>query len=225
MLLRPFRPELLTPADAPVLAAVAERYGEGWMSELLAEWDLGGSRGWYRAPQERLSWIAALPELCLALNGPAAAASPRLLLAACWIWLAESVGRARSIIQPSRRAQTLDECRRRSPPARGRRGQRRIRAQRHRGRVSVCRRRTRCALPGEGSAGCLRRRSGAHGSARDSRRWPDTSISGSMQGSAQARPETRTTGPSTPLAGVRASCAPRSMRFSPIPTIGPWIGR
>ena len=109
MLLRPFRPELLTPADAPVLAAVAERYGEGWMSELLAEWDLGGSRGWYRAPQERLSWIAALPELCLALNGAGGSGVARLLLAACWIWLAESVARARSIIQPSGRAQTLDE--------------------------------------------------------------------------------------------------------------------
>src|SRR5664280_2669155 len=107
MLLRPFRPELLTPADAPVLAAVADRYGEGWMSELLAEWDLGGSRGWYRTPQERLSWIAALPELCLALNGAGGS----------------GVADARRAVGADRR------------PARGRRGQRRIRAQRYRVRV------------------------------------------------------------------------------------------
>ena len=107
MLLRPFRLELLTPTDASVLAPVAEHYGERWISALVAAWDLGDSRSWYRAPQERLSWIAALPELCLALKGSGGIA--RLLLAACWRWLAESVGQARSIIQPSRRAQALDE--------------------------------------------------------------------------------------------------------------------
>jgi len=108
MLLRPFRPELLTPADAPVLAAVAERYGEGWMSELLAEWDLGGSRAGTGSPGTAQLDRGA-PGTVLALNGARGSGVARLLLAACWIWLAESVGRARSIIQPSRRAQTLDE--------------------------------------------------------------------------------------------------------------------
>ena len=64
MLLRPFRLELLTPTDASVLAPVAEHYGERWISALVAAWDLGDSRSWYRAPQERLSWIAALPGSC-----------------------------------------------------------------------------------------------------------------------------------------------------------------
>ena len=109
MLLRPFRLELLTPADAPVLAAVAERYGQDWASELLDNWEHGSSPGWYQAPEERLSWIAALPELCPALNRSGGSSVARLLLTVCWRWLAESVGQARSITQPSRRTQTLHE--------------------------------------------------------------------------------------------------------------------
>ena len=107
MLLAPFRLEELTPAHAAVLAATAERHGEHWTRTLLAGWS--NKPRWDYALGEAAAWLAALPELCSALRDANGHLAARLVLAVGWEQLTESLRQTRVIIQPSRRAQALDQ--------------------------------------------------------------------------------------------------------------------
>ena len=108
MLLGPFGLDLLAPADAPALTAVVERYGEGWLSRLLAVWDTG-RRGTYATAHDQHAWLASLPELCAALarSGGDVAVPP--VLSTCWSWLVAALRQAQSRTQPSLQARDLDE--------------------------------------------------------------------------------------------------------------------
>ncbi len=113
MLLRPFRLEQLTPADAPALSSVAGRYGGRWTTELFAAW-AAGRRGWGQGYLDRRAWIATLPEFCAALGQCEAHALfsadrlARLVVNTCWGWLDAALGQALSQGQPSVRARDLD---------------------------------------------------------------------------------------------------------------------
>ena len=109
MLLRPFAVELLTSGDALALAALAARYGEAWLREVMGAW-FGRAMAW-TSPAARLSWFASLPSLCAALHsaGRAGTMAALLLLDDAWGWLGAEVGRCRLLGRPSRREQALDE--------------------------------------------------------------------------------------------------------------------
>ena len=107
MLLAPFRLAEITPANASLLAALAQRQGESWTRALLAGWN--NQPHWHFASGSGASWLAALPELCGALRDANGLLVARLLLAVGWEQLTESLRQARAITQPSRRAQALDQ--------------------------------------------------------------------------------------------------------------------
>ncbi len=107
MLLAPFRLAELTPPNAALLAAVAQRYGEGWTRTLFAGWN--SLPRWRYAPGEAATWLAALPELCRAWRDANGLVAARLVLAVGLEQLIDSLRLARGITQPSRRAQVLAE--------------------------------------------------------------------------------------------------------------------
>ncbi len=106
LLLAPFRLQQLTPADAAALAALAERHGESWTSALFAEWNSLPS---WRFAHDSETWAAALPGLCGALREADGLPVARMVLAMVRDHLAESLQQTRSITEPSRRAQALDQ--------------------------------------------------------------------------------------------------------------------
>jgi hypothetical protein len=107
MLLAPFRLAELTPPDAALLAALAQRYGESWTRTLLAGWN--SLPQWRYAPDEAATWLAALPELCRALRDANGLVAARLVLAVGLEQLTDSLRLARVITQPSRRTLVLDQ--------------------------------------------------------------------------------------------------------------------
>ena len=106
MLLAPFRLEELTPTNAALLAGLAQSYGESWTRELLAGWS--SLRHWQYTPSLAAAWLTALPELCGTLRDANGLGAARLVLAAGWEQLAESLRQSRVITQPSRQTDTLD---------------------------------------------------------------------------------------------------------------------
>ena len=108
MLLGPFGLDQLTPADAPVLAAGVERYGDEWLMRLLAGWDTG-RRGTHATAGDRHAWLATLPDLCAALVRCGGNVVVPPVLSTCWHWLVEAIKQAQSHPQPSLRSRQLDE--------------------------------------------------------------------------------------------------------------------
>ena len=66
-LLHPFQLVALTPEEAPALVALVRRYGESWLSPVVAGWS--AVQRWESAlgKKGRAEWLAALPRLCRAL--------------------------------------------------------------------------------------------------------------------------------------------------------------
>jgi 2OG-Fe(II) oxygenase superfamily len=88
MLLRPFAVEMLTPAHADGMAALAANYDEAWQQALFDAW-FGSRNSWrYHGGVDRGSWAAALPGITSAL--PEATAG--ILLNTTWRWLAGEIG-------------------------------------------------------------------------------------------------------------------------------------
>ena len=108
MLLGPFGLDLATPADAPALTAVVERYGQGWLSRLLAAWDTG-RRGAYATTSDRRAWLVSLPEFCAALARCGGGVVVPPVLSTCWSWLVVALRQAQSHPQPSLQSRLLDE--------------------------------------------------------------------------------------------------------------------
>ena len=89
MLLRPFAVEMLTPAHADGMAALAANYDEAWQQHLFDAW-FGSRNRWLPAGGVgRGSWAGALPGITSAL--PEATAG--VLLNTTWRWLAGEIGR------------------------------------------------------------------------------------------------------------------------------------
>jgi hypothetical protein len=111
MLLAPFQIERLDRSHAAALARVAMRYGDSWTRELVDVW-FGRDRPAYLAPQQqRAVWLESLPAVCHALcETPEAGVSVgRLLSAAAWTPLRESVDRMLRYPAPSHRHAALSE--------------------------------------------------------------------------------------------------------------------
>ncbi len=106
LLLAPFRLEELTSANAAMLAAAAENYGERWTRTLLAGWS--SRPKWHQSLGKAAAWLAALPEMCSALRDAKGHLAARLVLTVGWEEYIESFRQTRAIAQPSRRAQALD---------------------------------------------------------------------------------------------------------------------
>lgn len=80
MLLEPFQAGALDPEHAAGLAALAERYGTGWMRPVVDAWFASE----HRLPSQQYEWTERLPELCTALRAHRASAVARLLSAGVW---------------------------------------------------------------------------------------------------------------------------------------------
>ncbi|GAA0734354.1 2OG-Fe(II) oxygenase [Dactylosporangium roseum] len=111
MLLTPFQIEMLGRSHAAALARVAVRYGDSWTRELVDVW-FGRDRPAYLASQQqRAVWLESLPAVCDALcETPEDGVSVgRLLSAAAWTPLRESVDRTLRYPAPSHRHAALSE--------------------------------------------------------------------------------------------------------------------
>ncbi|MFV2088484.1 2OG-Fe(II) oxygenase [Micromonospora sp. LOL_021] len=99
MLLALLRVEALAPADAPVLARLATRYGESWTRDRVNGWF---GRNWLSRSslfdKQTPDWLASLPAMCAALRATPDTGGVlvgRLLVAGVW---SELHGRARGML-------------------------------------------------------------------------------------------------------------------------------
>ncbi len=110
MLLQPLQTETLGRAHAAALAALVERYDEGFLAGLLDTWS--GHQSRWGAPQtKRADWVVSLPRLCDALvtRGPNGATAALVLAQDTARNLIAAVTRALAVQAPSRRQQALGE--------------------------------------------------------------------------------------------------------------------
>ncbi len=110
MLLEPLEIEALGRAHAAALAALVERYGDGFLARLLEVWS--GHQKQSRAPStRRAEWVVSLPRLCdaLCIRAPIGAAVALVFVQDSARHLTTAIARALSIRAPSRRKQALDE--------------------------------------------------------------------------------------------------------------------
>ncbi|MGC9155752.1 MAG: 2OG-Fe(II) oxygenase [Ferrimicrobium sp.] len=110
-LLRPFRLEMLSHTHAKTLSALAESYGEAWMSALVTQWSLPQRYYYASTKKNTATWIAELPQLCdaLAQTGGSGGEVARLLLVAAKSWTHESIESTLKESSPSRRRQHLSD--------------------------------------------------------------------------------------------------------------------
>ena len=105
-LLEPFTIETLTPPDATVLLALAERHGADWLDQQIATWFRDHRRHATGATPDRSAWVAALPALAAALcDDPHASdttrpRSARSVLTHAWAWLDTTLSRAAAVPAP-----------------------------------------------------------------------------------------------------------------------------
>ena len=107
-LLQPFQVEALTRGDAPALVALARRYGESWVGQLLSEWS--GGRFRMSEPRQRFAWLAGLPRLCETLRADddaVGSAVARLLLRDRWEALSRWIGEVQRLERPSSRYEAV----------------------------------------------------------------------------------------------------------------------
>jgi hypothetical protein len=112
MLLAPLRVETLTTAHATALASLGEAYGDAWSTELVGIWfgrDRPHASAW---TPDRATWAQSLPSLCEPLHaaGEGGAAMARLLGAAVWAALSESIAVDLRTSGPSRRERGLTQA-------------------------------------------------------------------------------------------------------------------
>ena len=108
MLLAPLQTEALGRAHAAALAALVERYGEGFLANLLATWS-GRRQQWTVPATTRGEWLVSLPRLCDALcsKGPSGTAAALVLVQDSVRQLRAAITQALAIRAPSRRQQAL----------------------------------------------------------------------------------------------------------------------
>ena len=111
MLLRPFSLQTLSANHAKALGALVGSYGDEWAAELVALWSGSLSRHQHAGDQDRTTWMASLPRLCLALRdtGDPGASVARRVVEAAWRWAADAIDRDLQMSSPSRREQALHE--------------------------------------------------------------------------------------------------------------------
>src|SRR5262249_45659462 len=105
------RIEMLERSHVAPLAQLAAHYGESWTRDLIGVW-FGRDRFAYSSWQARRgSWLESLPPLCEAFRAAPEADVPvgRLLAAAAWAPLRESVAGTLSAPTPSDRDKALSE--------------------------------------------------------------------------------------------------------------------
>ncbi|HVM02407.1 MAG TPA: 2OG-Fe(II) oxygenase [Acidimicrobiales bacterium] len=110
MLLAPFRVEMLEPGHAPKLAALVDRYGEGWARELVDGWSRR-PQPWAPGGRDRPTWARSLPRLAEALlaAGGTGASTARLVVEEAWRWLGGEIDHGRRLAAPSHRGRALGE--------------------------------------------------------------------------------------------------------------------
>ena len=107
MMLAPFRLEELTPANAALLAALAQRHGERWTRNAARRLEQPAPLA--LCPGSEAGWLAALPELCRALRDANGLWPPAWCSGLRGNGSPSRIRQARGITQPSRRAQALDQ--------------------------------------------------------------------------------------------------------------------
>src|SRR6516162_2237850 len=111
MLLRPFRIENLTDAQAKSFAKIADGYGQQWTAELLRTWFGGDQPTWaYGGGHERPQWVAdSLPRLCEGLHatGSAGRLAAQRLVDLSWEWIGKDIGPGLASSSPSYRDEKL----------------------------------------------------------------------------------------------------------------------
>jgi hypothetical protein len=112
-LLSPFRLEALTPALAPDLAALVDRYGEAWTRQLLDAWASSVPRHLRAGRRDTLAWLAKLPVLASAVHaaegGSSGSAGARLLVEHAWGPLQSAIDGRLGLLPPSQRELALAE--------------------------------------------------------------------------------------------------------------------
>lgn len=96
-LLRPFRIEILSPAQVPALIRLAAGHDEGWLGETVGEW-FGQTALWHHAPGRR-EWLTTLPALARPLHRAPALAE--VVLSRSWESLDGLIGSALADGPPS----------------------------------------------------------------------------------------------------------------------------
>lgn len=110
-LLEPFQLEALTPADAPALVALLERYGEAWLRILLSTWSARGRHWVGSLGLDGKTWLGTLPTVVAALSeadvdgGNVAA---RMLVEDRWAWLRGRIGETPALLPPGRRDRAVE---------------------------------------------------------------------------------------------------------------------
>lgn len=110
-LLEPFQLEALTPADAPALVALLERYGGAWLRSLLSTWFAPGRHWVGSLEQDGKTWLGTLPAVVAALSeadvdgGEVAA---RMLLEDRWAWVRARLEEIPALLPPGRRERAAE---------------------------------------------------------------------------------------------------------------------
>ena len=111
-LLDPFPVEALTPADAPALVALLERYGEGWLRGMLSAWS-ARDRYWVGSlGQDGVTWLSTLPGVTAALcevDAEEGSMGARMLLEDRWTWLRKRIEETLAVLPPRRRERALEK--------------------------------------------------------------------------------------------------------------------
>jgi predicted 2-oxoglutarate/Fe(II)-dependent dioxygenase YbiX len=111
VLLRPFRIESLTDAQAESFARIAGAHGQQWTAELLRTWFGGDQPAWaYGGGQARPQWVAdSLPALCEGLHatGSVGTLAAQQLVDLAWEWLGQDIGTGLTSSSPSHRDEKL----------------------------------------------------------------------------------------------------------------------
>jgi hypothetical protein len=111
LLLRPFRIESLTDAQAESFARIAGGHGQRWTAGLLRTWFGGDQPAWaYGGGQARPQWVAdSLPALCEGLHatGSVGTLAAQQLVDLAWEWLGQDIGAGLTSSSPSRREEKL----------------------------------------------------------------------------------------------------------------------
>jgi predicted 2-oxoglutarate/Fe(II)-dependent dioxygenase YbiX len=111
LLLRPFRIESLTDAQAESFATIAGGHGQRWTAELLRTWFGGDQPAWaYDGGKERSRWVAdSLPVLCegLRATGSVGTLAAQQLVDLAWEWLGQDIGAGLTSSSPSHRDEKL----------------------------------------------------------------------------------------------------------------------
>ena len=111
LLLRPFRIESLTDAQAESFARIAGGHGQRWTAGLLRTWFGGDQPAWaYGGGQARPQWVAdSLPALCEGLHatGSVGTLAAQQLVDLAWEWLGQDIGAGLTSSSPSHREEKL----------------------------------------------------------------------------------------------------------------------